>query len=387
MKKISLLFTSLMSISLLLAQGIEFFEGSFEEALSEARKENKLIFVDAYTTWCGPCKAMSKNVFTEGAVGDYYNDKFINLKLDQEKGEGMAFAQSYDVRYYPTLLFINYDKELAHKAVGGMNANEFIQLGKAANSSATQMRVLQKKYADGNLKPEKIKELANIYLDAYIPESEELALAYIKTQENWKEAVNLEFIYRHFPSSMESEMFKFIVNEKELFVQLTQDASVLDERISGAITSSLIANGEATDSEIDEVFKNFFPASWQREAEKFKISSLASKPETYNEDEFIARQIAYFQKYGSSSWQELNSLAWSIYESSENVEFLEAAKAFAKESIDLDTNYYNTDTYTWICAKLGDSDSASKYAVKAIKLGEADGADVSELVKLVESYK
>ena len=67
------------------AQGIVFSNVSFEEALEKAQQEGKQIFVDVYTSWCGPCKMMAKNVFTQQEVGEYYNEHFVCLKLDAEK--------------------------------------------------------------------------------------------------------------------------------------------------------------------------------------------------------------------------------------------------------------------------------------------------------------
>ena len=89
------------------AQRINFEKGSWSEALAKAKKEDKIVFVDCYTTWCGPCKWMDKNVFTDGAVAEFYNEHFVNVKLDMERGEGLDIATIYDVRAYPTLLFIN----------------------------------------------------------------------------------------------------------------------------------------------------------------------------------------------------------------------------------------------------------------------------------------
>ena len=66
------LFIPLFLIPLFLqAQGINFFEGSFQEVKAEAKKQNKIIFIDCYTSWCGPCKWMAKNVFTDKKVGDF----------------------------------------------------------------------------------------------------------------------------------------------------------------------------------------------------------------------------------------------------------------------------------------------------------------------------
>ena len=70
--------TSLVLIVGLRAEGMEFFHGTWEEALAEAKKQEKIIFVDAYAVWCGPCKRMAKNVFTQDRVGEFYNKNFIN---------------------------------------------------------------------------------------------------------------------------------------------------------------------------------------------------------------------------------------------------------------------------------------------------------------------
>ncbi len=75
------------SIHTLQAQGIEFEKGTWEEILNKARENNKPIFVDAYTTWCGPCKWMSKNIFTQDEVGSYFKDNFIAYKMDMKKGK------------------------------------------------------------------------------------------------------------------------------------------------------------------------------------------------------------------------------------------------------------------------------------------------------------
>ncbi|MCK5701012.1 MAG: thioredoxin family protein [Cyclobacteriaceae bacterium] len=111
--------------------GIAFFEGSWEEALDLARKENKLIFLDAYASWCGPCKSLQKKVFPAEKVGDFYNANFINVKMDMEKGEGIALAQKYGVRAYPSLFFIDHKGVLKKSALGYHNANQLIKLGQA----------------------------------------------------------------------------------------------------------------------------------------------------------------------------------------------------------------------------------------------------------------
>ena len=114
------------------ADGIKFFSGSFEEAKKEAAAKKKLIFMDAYTVWCGPCKALSYTTFKEKAVGEYFYKNFINVKMDMEKGEGPALAQKYGVRAYPTLLFIDKDGKQVHMSLGYIPAAGLLEEGKKA---------------------------------------------------------------------------------------------------------------------------------------------------------------------------------------------------------------------------------------------------------------
>ncbi len=118
--------------TVLTGQGIEFFHGSWEEALEAAREQDKLIFVDAYAEWCGPCKRMSQNVFPLEDVGAVYNKAFISVKLDMEKPESVEFRRNHSVSAYPTLFFVNAENEEVHKSVGGKSGPQLIQLAEEA---------------------------------------------------------------------------------------------------------------------------------------------------------------------------------------------------------------------------------------------------------------
>jgi len=115
---------------------IEFSKGTFSDIKAKAAEENKIIFVDAYAVWCGPCRWMEANVFTKKEVGDFYNEHFINYKFDMEKGEGKDFARKYTIRNYPTYLFLDAEGNLIHRAIGSRSAEEFVKLGKTAVGKA-----------------------------------------------------------------------------------------------------------------------------------------------------------------------------------------------------------------------------------------------------------
>lgn len=114
--------------------GIKFFHGTLKEAKAKAKKENKLIFIDCYTTWCGPCKSMAKKTFVNKEVGEYFNKNFICLKIDMEKGDGLTIGTSYSIEAYPTYLFIDSKGELKHRDLGYIDSERFIEVGKTALS-------------------------------------------------------------------------------------------------------------------------------------------------------------------------------------------------------------------------------------------------------------
>lgn len=108
---------------------MQFFTGTFQEALTQAQKENKLVFVDAYAVWCGPCKMMKSQTFTDKKVIEFYNKHFINVAMDMEKGEGVKYAAPWGITHYPTLLYFKPNGDLIHNAIGFHNSWQFVELG------------------------------------------------------------------------------------------------------------------------------------------------------------------------------------------------------------------------------------------------------------------
>jgi len=115
--------------------GIKFEEDSWAMIVSKAKAEKKLIFLDAYTTWCGPCKLLQVNVFPNEELGKYFGNHFLSTKIDMEKGEGPNISRKYDVRAYPTLLFIDPNtQQIVHKVLGYKNVEQLKAVAEVAVS-------------------------------------------------------------------------------------------------------------------------------------------------------------------------------------------------------------------------------------------------------------
>lgn len=100
------------------ADGIVFENISFQKALQKAKKENKLLFVNVYAVWCGPCKLLKQNTFKSKKVADAVNSHFISLDIDAEKGEGIDFAQKYEVTAHPLILIIDGNGKVKKRILG-----------------------------------------------------------------------------------------------------------------------------------------------------------------------------------------------------------------------------------------------------------------------------
>lgn len=132
------------------AQGIEFMpEGSkFQEAVDKAKKEGKLVFLDCYTSWCGPCKMMTRNVFPTEEVGKFMNPSYVSIKIDMEKGEGPELMKKFGVSAFPTFIIFNGDGKEVGRWLGGSDAKKFIQNVKD-NSKDNGSSAMDERFANG----------------------------------------------------------------------------------------------------------------------------------------------------------------------------------------------------------------------------------------------
>ncbi len=131
-------------------KGIQFEkEGTlFRQAVQKAMSTGKQIFLDCYTSWCGPCKMMANTVFPQEIVGNYMNPNFVCLKMDMEKGEGPELAKKLQISAFPTFVFFNSRGQEIGRFLGGCKAEEFIEKVKKASADSTSLEMDQR-FADG----------------------------------------------------------------------------------------------------------------------------------------------------------------------------------------------------------------------------------------------
>jgi thiol-disulfide isomerase/thioredoxin len=249
------------------AQGIEFFQGTFAEALEKAQKENKLIFMDAYAEWCGPCKKMAATVFKDEKVGKFFNDNFINLKMDMEKGEGPKLSGKFDVSAYPTLLFINGKGDLVHKGVGGLPADQFMNLARTASGKVDNSKAFEKDYAAGKREPELILNYIRALNRSGKP-SLKIVNEYL-LKADMANPATLKIIYEG-TTQADSKIFDLLIKNKPQIIALYSEQQVKD-KIESACDKTLENALQFKSVELHKEAKDKMKAHVTEKSEEFSV--------------------------------------------------------------------------------------------------------------------
>lgn len=111
-------------------KGIQFIEADWSKALLEAKTQHKQIFLDAYASWCGPCKQLKKQTFPDPEAAAFFNANFINVAINMEKGVGPSLLEKYQITAYPTLLITDENGNLITYTRGLIGPKDLIAFGK-----------------------------------------------------------------------------------------------------------------------------------------------------------------------------------------------------------------------------------------------------------------
>lgn len=117
---------SLFCLLTAFAADAPFVEGSLQDVFKRAADEEKLVFIDVYTDWCGPCKLLDKTTWKDEKVKEVLAGKVLSLKVNAEMGEGIQFAKKYRITGYPTLLVLNAEGKVLDRHIGYARPRQFL---------------------------------------------------------------------------------------------------------------------------------------------------------------------------------------------------------------------------------------------------------------------
>lgn len=267
-------------------EGILFADLNFEDALKKAKAENKLIFIDCYTSWCGPCKMMSKQVFTQKAIGDFFNERFVNLKVDMEKGEGVDLQKRYSVNAFPTMMLLDGDGRIVYKILGGQDPRVFMEKIQRGLLPAACYYQLKEKYDAGDRSIALMPEYFLTMGDAgELKNQAEEIRNYLKTLKNtdlfdkstWK-------LYDYFVTNFKMPEFQFLCENRKLFAGPVEEGEV-NHKIEAIIFPAVIGylKKENPKEDMEIIRKLISKASLP---ENFSVSYLDQIVNMYDKKEF-----------------------------------------------------------------------------------------------------
>jgi thiol-disulfide isomerase/thioredoxin len=385
MKKIILLFSFalLMGSNAFAQSGIQFTQGTWKEILAQAEKDNKLIFVDAYAEWCGPCKMMARDVFTAQEVGDFFNQQFINAKIDMEKGEGRGLSEAFGIMAYPTLLFVDHSGEIVHRAVGYHTSELLIGLGEAALDPKRSIGSLNSRYDKGDRSPELLRDLASARMEAMDGSYAQIAAEYMGTQQDWNTEENLDFIFR-MVSDLGTPLADYLMEYRTAFERAFGEEAVVGKLVDMIERSVADAASEEDLKEVENVYASLLPEQAEQMGLQLKMSFYAQREDWPG---FARAAGNYYNKYPAEDWSELNEIAWALYEFVDDEAVLRQAMEWSRQSVAMNKNYYNMDTLASLYYKLGEKKKARKAAQEAIELGKKEEVDYSSTQDLLAKIK
>jgi thiol-disulfide isomerase/thioredoxin len=175
-------FNFLNSSYLYREDGVQWTEGlSWQQVKEKAKRENKYIFLDCFTTWCGPCKKMDHEVYTDEKIGRFFSNKFISVKVQMDRtkddndfikswyNDAAEIGKHYLLEGYPTLLFFSPSGIIVQKETGFKNIKDLmilaqaaIQPGKSLNDDYAEYRQLLNNYKQGKIPYERLPFMVTI---------------------------------------------------------------------------------------------------------------------------------------------------------------------------------------------------------------------------------
>lgn len=373
-----------MGSSLSAQEGVDFKNMTFDEALHAAKSEDKTLFIDGFASWCGPCKRMDKSTFTDSLVGDYYNDRFVSIKLDMEK-EGKEVADKYNVKAFPTFLFLDAEGEVLHKGAGFFEADAFIELAEKSTDTAYRLGTLQSRYDAGDREPDFLRMLLEQKFElldpTYIDQAEALAELY----QDWNSAPVRAHIFKYTNTAI-SPLYRHMVEHRKDYETQFGRGKVWN-KIETLIRDRSYDIEHTSIEEMSDLFALVYPSNAEEIASKYRLSYYRQKGDRQS---YADAAIDHYSRFPTKDAEELNEVGVTFSRVIDDTALLNKALALVEKSIQIEDAYYNNDTRAALLFKMGDISRAKSAAEKAISMAKKQNEDATyteELLEVIISYE
>jgi len=368
------------------AQGIEFIH-DWDEAVRLAKKHNKPIFVDAYASWCGPCKRLAKKIFPLPEVGNYFNQHFINVKLDMEKPEGKPFRQQYPVRVFPTLYFIDPNGEVLHMVRGApRTAEALINQARIAVERFNPAEDLMNKFEQGKTDPDFLLQLVRALRQSDQPTGK-VVYAYLRTVPEISTERDYRFIYEA-TGDCDSKAFELYAQYAKHIKALVGEEAFTQRTLEACTKTAHKAIEYQSPELLDQAIraaKDLLGKDAEPHIYHWQLDYYAS---AQNPTGFLKVADAYFRKYTKNNLHRQYLLAKRVHSAfPHHTKALKSALKYLKNPLKMSGRPEYLLLAATIYKELDDLPKAKNLAQRALQLASEYGEKIAPYQHFLQNLK
>lgn len=384
MMKLKILVATLLISASAWSQGIEFFQGSYHEAFAMAKEQGKLVFVDAFAEWCGPCKRMAATVFPQPSVGEYFNANLISLKIDMEKGQGLEFRKTYPVTAYPTFLFLDGDGNIVSKVTGARGPEQFIQVAQAAVNKYDPSAAFAKAYEGGDRSYETVYNYVKSLNKSHQP-SLAISNEYLNAQADLSTPENLRFIYEAMVEA-DSRIFDLFIEHRP-GIEALEGAEAVQKRILQAcqatVSKAIEFKFDALLEEAQTKVKKHIPGQADAFIESTSLAYAKASGDAKTYMALSKDRVSGTYKKDASRLHEVAAEMEQYF--NQDPEAMDYAAKLAKKACTYGGQAEYFLTYAQILLHQGNTKDAMDQANHALKLAQDRKEDCGEIERFIKS--
>ena len=367
---------------------VEFYKGTWKEAAKQAEKENKYLFVDCFTEWCYWCKVADKTTFQSKLVGDFMNDKFIAVKVDMERGNGIGLGMRYRVFGYPTFLVFEPNGQILN-AQSGYTENEVDFVDRLKSMISGEDRYTYKsKISESTTMPDFYRaSFTNADKDEkrVFPQPE-IVKAWLDKTDDITTEVAWNVISRFdLDDANRIRFLEEIETLRALYGNREVDEKVVDVA-SGMMKPIMQNKDEAGFSKTLTFLDTYLSKDRIVSVKLYFQLKFAEAEQDWQAYSRLAKQAIEIDGI-ENSLSQANDYAWNLFLKSDDQVALLEAVAWMKIVVDKVDDYAYADTYAALHYKTKSYKEALLAAEKAIEIGNAADKKVDDTIELLEKIK
>lgn len=361
---------------------------NFEQAIKLAKKSNKLLFIDFYATWCGPCKQLDRLIFQNDSIQKVLGEDYILLKYDAEKDTTFNLTKKYHIRSYPTAIVLNSDGFVLHKRYGFRGddykslSSDVLKFTKEASEFANKNQIIE-----GYSNQINVTNYPKPYVAFINREAKRVDAAELNEYWETEDDVLFEGYFAslcYFSESASDNTINKVIANKNKYESLYGESDVSNmiyHLMVGKFDNALEAKSQAKFDEAAAYAKEVLSSE---SYEDIIFSSRLKFLKSLGQWDQVLDIYKELKANGEFDNGYVNHFSWQVFKDCDDKKVISQCLTWMKEVTTEEPNYMYLDTYAFLLSKSGDLPEAKRIAEKAIAAAIVEDESSKALEKLLQ---